>query len=315
VQVVNAGSALLSKRIVSHGTDLIVFSFCRDIGASPLMLILAAMSGWRAPRTGKEIVTFGFLGLTGVVGGQLLNVVGLKLLPPSIVAIFALFQPVLVPFVAAAFGLDRLCLGWRITSLRLGGLFLCVSGAAVEILESHQNTHDGTSAGKALLGILVMSVQSVAGACYQVTNKHMLQQRWPPAALIAWGYTFGVVELACFLPLAAEGAWHFSGAAVVTLVYAVLLQSVFNYVAMGCANKYVGPTVVTAFFPLQPILVALGQPLVGEGTFRAVDGLALAIVMGGLACFLIGQSLMARQEARQETRSERLPCSEHADEP
>lgn len=295
VQVINAGSALLGKRIVSHGMDPIVFSFYRDVGASPLMLLLAAGSGWRVPAGFAEIAMFAFLGLSGVVGAQLLFFVGLSLLPPSIVSIFALFQPVLVPFVAAAFGLDRLCLSWRVTLLRLGGLLLCIVGTAVEILASDSESGGANSGRIVFLGVLVMLLQSLAGACYQVTNKNLLQKGWPPAAVVAWGYTFGVVELACFLPLA--GSWEFSNTAVVTLIYSVLLQSVFNFIAMAVANKYVGPTAVAVFFPLMPILVAVGQPLVGEGSFHLVESLTMVVVFGGLACFIAGQSLMAREDA------------------
>lgn len=285
VQSVFAGNALLGRWALQEGADPIVFSFTRDMLTALVMLAATFASGtWRAPASGGEAVRITLLGVAGVCGGQALFVIALLYVSPATVTLCQLLQTVLMPVVAAGVGLEPLFQGRLRTALRLGGLLVCVFGAMGDMAAS-------TKGGGSMIGFAILGLQIGCGVSYQVLMKILLVRGWPPIALVTLAYSVGACGLALMLPLAAEGAWALHGSTIAFLIYAVLFTSAFNYSAMAWVNRRLGPIVIGAFFPVQPVLTALGQPVLGLGWPTSADLLAAVIVFSGLAMFLAGEAL------------------------
>jgi len=287
VNVIFAGNALLSKVSLDKGVNPIAFSLLRDLLAAVILLFAAfATDQWRAPVDKSEVARVVLLGLLGICGGQLLFLVALLYVQPASVAMFQLLQPLFTPLLSAALGMEPLWQGSGRSALRLGGLVVSVLGAAVVIGSTMQ-------AGKQhmIQGILVLAAQVLCGSSFMVLMRHLLLAKWPPLSLVASSYTVGAMVLSLWAPFMDHGSWHFDLGTRCVLAYSVLLTTIFNYIAMASVNQSLGPTVVTAFFPLQPVLVALGQPLFGLGLPTPVDIAALVVVVIGLGMFLSAEFL------------------------
>lgn len=290
VQTFFAGNGLLVKLTMNGGTDPVVFAFWRDVLASPVLLMLARtpqLGPWRRPSGQGDFVQLALLGLTGVVGAQMLTPLALQYVEPTTFSVFQLMLPVVTPFLSAGLSLEsgQGGDGRRMPTLspdRILGLGLCVFGAGADLL---------SKAGMQgqWIGFALLTVQVLASAFFHLLIKRSLQSGWPPTALIAWSYTVGTLELGLVLILVRPPTLVVSRSAAAVLVYAVVLTSVFNYIGMAWANRQLGPTAVTAFFPLQVVLSTFLQPAVGLPKPSIMDWASAVVVCLGLGIFMNGE--------------------------
>eukprot|EP00927_Polykrikos_kofoidii_P016343 TRINITY_DN17376_c0_g1_i3.p1 TRINITY_DN17376_c0_g1~~TRINITY_DN17376_c0_g1_i3.p1 ORF type:complete len:364 (+),score=42.00 TRINITY_DN17376_c0_g1_i3:66-1094(+) len=293
VQAVFAGNALLSKKMMNNGVSPIVFCFLRDFFGSCCLIGLARspFGVWQSPGSKADYIMLALCGFVGVCGAQVLMVVAIQYLSPATATLFQLLIPVVTPFVAAAAGLEPLIdARWQKTFYRFTGLLLCILGAAFDIVSKQ-------TLGGSFAGFIILFLQVLSSACYQILTKQALRKKWHPLPLVAWTYISGTLMLFVFaLPFTPADAWlSLDRWVALTVVYAVIFTSTFCYVANATVNRWLGPTVVTAFFPLQPLLTSLAAPWAGLGAVSMVDVQSAAIVFLGLSCFLSGERLPAVQ--------------------
>lgn len=285
VQMSFACNALLGRVYMKQGTNPVVLSFFRDISAATIMLNLAWMSGqWYQPQDRADLLRVTVTGLMGVSGSQVLFLVALKFVQPSTVTLFQILIAVFTPLVAALFGYEQFFQDKCKTFTRLSGLLTCVAGAGADML------WQGASEGSNVAGSMVLVIQVTCGAVYAVMMKNRMLAGWPPLALVAWSYAIGCLGLLPLVGFVPRADWELSAGACGVLLYSILMTSVFNYVAMAVVNDRLGSTMVTAFFPLQPIFTALGQPFFGLRFPTVADLFAACVVGAGLALFLKGEA-------------------------
>ncbi|GJP48506.1 hypothetical protein CLOM_g7788 [Closterium sp. NIES-68] len=133
VMVNNGVYHVLAKVALAAGVHQLVFCVYRDAIAL-LALLPAALTGERSLHhlmSPKLLLPFFLLGLTGILGNQLLFLVGLNLTGPATAAALQPSIPVFTLLLALLLGLDSLKLRQRGDQLRLVGLALCVGGAVL----------------------------------------------------------------------------------------------------------------------------------------------------------------------------------------
>eukprot|EP00929_Paragymnodinium_shiwhaense_P036399 TRINITY_DN19518_c0_g1_i1.p1 TRINITY_DN19518_c0_g1~~TRINITY_DN19518_c0_g1_i1.p1 ORF type:complete len:397 (-),score=57.34 TRINITY_DN19518_c0_g1_i1:363-1553(-) len=284
VQFFFAGNSLLGRVALEGGANPIVFSLYRDAGGAIVMLSSAWLTGcWQKPGSLKELWHLTLLGTIGVGGGQNLVLLALQFSLPTMVTLFQLLMPIMIPVVAAAVGLEQIYQGPMRTALRFGGLFLCIAGAVGSVLVR------GPAEGE-MVGILCLGVQVTCLSYFHVGVKQMLVLGWSPIALVAWGYTIGTLAISPLVVWTTSEAWQLKPTGIFFLLYSILFTTVFNYFAMALVNKHLGPTTMAVFSPLQTIFAALGQPLVGLASPTLADAVAVVVVVLGLVTFLVGEA-------------------------
>jgi drug/metabolite transporter (DMT)-like permease len=303
VQAIFAGNGLVCKLMLNKGTNVFVFSFVRDALAGILMLVIAKVCGrLQMPTTSiRDVAWLILLGVLGLSAG-VLYLISLEFVRPATASLSQLLLPVLTPMVAACTGLEDMFHGGCLrSSLRFLGLIVCVAGAAASIASKQ-------SLGGRWLGYLILVPQVLCGCCYASAMKYVLNLgRWEPLPLVAWEHIAGaIIQFASpaltlgfggFLMPLSNDAWIFDSGALMALAYTVCLTSVVNYSAMAVVNQKLGPSLVMAFSPLQPILTELFQPLLGLGNVSVFDMCTTAVVLCGLGIFLGSQ--MRTNEARE----------------
>ncbi|CAI7841314.1 unnamed protein product [Closterium sp. NIES-53] len=124
---------VLAKRALAEGVHALVFCVYRDAIALLALLPAAALAerSQHHLMSPKLLLPFFLLGLTGILGNQLLFLLGLNLTGPTTAAALQPSIPVFTLLLALLLGLDSLNLQqWR-DQVRLVGLALCVGGAVL----------------------------------------------------------------------------------------------------------------------------------------------------------------------------------------
>uniref|UniRef100_A0A7S3S1P7 EamA domain-containing protein n=1 Tax=Emiliania huxleyi TaxID=2903 RepID=A0A7S3S1P7_EMIHU len=268
VQITFAGNSVVAKAALDKSVDPIVFSFLRDVGATVILLCTARLGGPRfaVPRR-AHFCYFALLGLLGVTIGQMFLVIALKYTTPLNAMVLQPSQPVLTVLIGALTGLEPLHVSQWHGQLSILGIVLAAVGAALALAygsaaPGENRVGHPPQQHSLLIGNCLLGTQCLAGALYQLLQKRVLSLdggRYPSLAVASWGYAAGAAFTGPVLPFArlSRASWALPRLGWLGLAYAVLLTSAFNYAAQAYANKRAGPTLVTAFFPLQSTFTAV----------------------------------------------------------
>ena len=268
------------------------FSLFRDVLAFPLLQAGAlCVDGARLP-TRRDVPTMALLGLLGMFGNQFLFIYGLsdKSVSATLASVVSQTQPVFGALLAVM--ARQATASWMLAL----GVLLAFGGSAVmarvwsaEVRSPDELLH----LGSLLLGSACM-------AAYYVVQAPVLR-RLPPLTVTAWAYFFGalwmglaslVYFLAKLSPSEREALWPAFGTArtLGALANAILVNSVLKYALQSFANRWVGPTTLTAWTCLVPVLTGLVGalwPALGEKPSLAYLG-ALP-VMAGVICVSVAR--------------------------
>jgi drug/metabolite transporter (DMT)-like permease len=323
VQASFGGNAVVIKLAMNKNADPVVFSFLRDVGGAAVLLAACKIRGCLVWPRREDWGTFILLGVLGVYIGMQFQTLALQYIEPLNAAVLQPSQPVLTTLLAAVFGIEPLHLDALHGRLKLAGVLMACLGAVLTIYWDSRASDgsggggggggDGTppSSENLLLGNLLLLIQCISGALYQLLQKHLLSQaEYPPLAVAAMGYLVGAIAIGLVLPVckANAEAWAFVSDATVAgaLAYAILMTSAFNYALCAFANKYSSPTLVTAFFPLQVVFTALFAWMAFGKPPLPTDYIGAAMIFSGLSAVTLGRLLAAREQASVGERRDAL---------
>jgi drug/metabolite transporter (DMT)-like permease len=281
----------------AHRVDTLIFCFFRDFGAAIVLLIAATLrEGFMLPPR-SDLWYFGFAGLFGMTGGQVLYLVGVALCGPSIASIYQPMVPVFTALLAVIAGFEKIYPCNFITMSKFGGITLGTGGAVLMVIGSKKGSGAG-GGGNVLLGNIMLMCQCMCTAIYVLLQKKYVYDapldderrvRWinKPISMTAWAYCSGAV---CMFIIAVPYACFKPGiltniplSVVIPLFYAVFVTSSLAYSLITYANSILPASITTAFWPLQ-VLVAtsLASYFFGE-TINATDAVGgVSIVLGML---------------------------------
>ncbi|XP_014619409.1 WAT1-related protein At4g19185 isoform X2 [Glycine max] len=255
-QLFYGGYTVITKVALNVGVNHLVFCFYRNFLAffilAPLAFFIERRT--RPPITKKLLMSFFFLGLTGIFGNQLLFLIGLSYTNPTYAAAAQPAIPVFTFLLTVMMGIERVNLLRYEGLAKVGGTLICVSGAMLMVLYR----------GPALIGDKEMDhvLQIKRGARGQPEPSG-----WLISGLLNLGFDhfqLGVMSLianCCCMTafLAIQGS----------------ITSALNYGLLIWSNKILGPTLVALYYPLQPAFsVILSQIFLGTPIY-------LGSILGG----------------------------------
>jgi drug/metabolite transporter (DMT)-like permease len=298
VQVTFGAFHVISKGVLVHLSPL-ALAGARALVAAPLVLAFA----WRIERVvprRRDMVVLAGLGLLGVVGNQVLYILGLQLTTAGTAGILMPSIPVFALAFAAALGIERL------DRRRLAGVALAVAGALVLLGPK------GISAGGgSALGNLLILGNCAAYAAYLVLQRPLLF-RLPPLTVVAWAFLFGGVAIvAMSLPAMLRVSPAALPAAVwAAMAYIILIPTAVNYVLNSWALRRSSPALVATYTTLQPV-IATGLAFLFLGETPGVRELTgFALIAAGLAAVTIAAS---RRAGPVESTAARSPSDARGD--
>ncbi|MEN9685535.1 MAG: hypothetical protein RLZZ28_1321 [Bacteroidota bacterium] len=221
----------------------------------------------------KDIPRFLLCALTGVAINQILFIKGVSLTTPIHSALLSLATPIFITLIAA----------WLLkegfTLLKLMGLFLGISGAALLVL-AKDGSHSGNNI---LLGDIMVLVNAISYAFYLVLVRPLMKS-YSGIQVLRWVFSFGALVILPFgMPefLSTNwGSFHFTHwlALGFVAVGATFLAYLFNVYGIS----KLGPSSTGAYIYTQPVFAALIAISFAGEHFGMVKLLASLLIFTGV---------------------------------
>jgi drug/metabolite transporter (DMT)-like permease len=246
------------------GVEPLALAMARMVAGALFFQVLVRLRGAAMALAWSEHARIAGLALLGIVLNQTLYLVGLRMTTAFSAALLGATIPVFTAGLALLMRLER-------ASLRTALGLAFAAGGVVWL----------TGIGRVDVGALVIGVNCFSYSLYIVFSKNVIA-RVGALTLVAWIFTWGALLFAPagVLPLA-RGVTAWNGRAWVLVAVIVAIPTILAYLANAWALGRSGPTLVTIYICLQPLLagllqwVQLGVPLTG----RAV-GAGVLILLG-----------------------------------
>jgi drug/metabolite transporter (DMT)-like permease len=232
------------------GIDPVALAMARMSGAALFFQTYTRATGALRPIGPAEHWRIAGLSVLGVVLNQTLFLVGLHLTTAFAAALLGATIPVFAAALAVAFRIER-------PSVRTAlGLVLAIAGVLWL-----------TGIGSIDRGAIAIAFNCFSYALYIVLSKRIIE-RVGALTVVTWLFTWGSLVMA---PLGARGlvlgfgAW--GARAWVFVAFFVAFPTIVAYLANAWALAHSGPTLVTVYIYLQPLIAAilqwvqLGEPI------------------------------------------------------
>lgn len=274
-QVSFGGLNVVEKLALNANVNPYVFGLYRDLLACPMLLCLTTcMGGWRPVASARDAVQICLVGLTGVYGNQLLQLLGVQLTSADIGSFYQPLCPILTT-VLAVFPWRYERPSWR----KAMGVSVGVGGIALLLAPSFQSGASSSSGAKLVAGNVFLAGNSVCGSVYFLLLKP-LYGRYSAEMILAAAYAVAALAMVVTCAVFIAPPWGLGGAAELgALAYAALVCSTLGYQLMTWANQHLDASTSACYVMLQPTAacvasyLALGEPV----TWLDAAGSALAL--------------------------------------
>ncbi|PKU71217.1 WAT1-related protein At5g45370 isoform X1 [Dendrobium catenatum] len=326
VQVINGGYLVITKVALNAGMNQIVFCAYRNLLGLFIVAPLAYVGdrGARPPLTGRLLLSFLLLGLTGILGNQLFFILGLGYTNPTYAAAMQPSIPAFTFILASIMGVEKVNFRRKECWIKVIGTSVCISGAAVmltyrgpalfgngvdhamlnEMIMGSQLEHAkqlGSNLLNYQLGTLCLIANCISMAAFLVLQAPVLVQYPATLSLTAYTYLFGtlLIVLTGLCTYRDYADWMLTKSEIVAIIYSGFLSSAVNYGLITWSNKMIGPALVALYNPLQTFMSAfLSAIFIGNPIF-------LGNIFGGLLiiCGLYLVTWARYTESKDTTRA------------
>ncbi len=266
------GLSIPATKIALADFPPLALTAARYLAAAPCFAVFMT---WRPLPPWRDLVAMAGLGMLGIVGGQILQSVGVMRTAASVATMLSATSPM---FIA---GFAALILGQRIGPRHLGGMAVALAGVVTIAWDEH-----GTAGATVLGNAIVLSSTASIAAYYVLASKLIARH----GAITVAGFT-GLFGLLGLLPPAAwELASHPATPHVTSVLIILYLGALVTVAGMWIwltMLRRIPARVAAASQFLQPIFgvsgsaLILGEPIAPRflaGTVLVLTGIALAII-------------------------------------
>jgi drug/metabolite transporter (DMT)-like permease len=262
----------IAKLVMPTFIEPFGFIFCRVLGALLLFWGLHAfMKSEKIER--KDYWRLFICGAFGVAGNQLSFFYGLNITTPINAAIIMTCNPVLVLIMSS------IILKERISGLKLGGIFLGLTGA-VGLILLNKNLSIST---ETVVGDLFIFINATSYAIYLVMVKPLMK-KYEPLTVIKWVFLFGFLFV---FPFGFDqfNAIEWSSFTTNTWLafgFVVIATTFFAYLFNIYALKSLNPSVVSIYIYSQPIVATMVALFIGQDELNLLKMVSALMIFIGV---------------------------------
>jgi drug/metabolite transporter (DMT)-like permease len=248
------------------------FIFCRVLGALGLFWLFALFTK-KEKVAPKDLLKLFVCGLFGVAGNQLMFFYGLNLTSPINAAIIMTCNPILVLIMSS------IILKERITSTKVGGIFLGLAGAVGLILQGNQLSLDSDS----FVGDLFIFLNATSYAIYLVLVKPLMQ-RYEATTVIKWVFLFGFMVVFPFgFDQFQNIEWNsFTPTIWAAFLFVVIGTTFLAYLFNIYGLKQLNPSVVSTYIYSQPPIATLVALLFQQDSLDIMKVVSAVFIFSGV---------------------------------
>lgn len=279
-----AHSALITANII-YGLNYVIAKGIMPDYMSPRAIIFLRISGallvfWlihqffvkeRIER--KDVFRLALCGLFGVATNQILFFEGLNLSTPINASIIMTLSPILV-LIFSFFLLKE-----KITLFRVIGISLGTIGAATIILSSGEFSFSSAT----FTGNILIIFNASAYSLYLVIAKPLLS-KYKPLTIMKWVFTFGFIWSFpfCIGPITNTDFSSIPPNIWLSIFYVIIGTTIFAYLLLNYALKFVSPVVNSSYIYSQPIIASLVAIFYMNESLTLIESLAAILIFTGV---------------------------------
>jgi drug/metabolite transporter (DMT)-like permease len=272
-------SLTIAAKFVLPGIPPAGIVFCRVTGAALAFVIIKAATVREEVTDRSDLLTLAGLALVGVVLNQLFFLEGVK----RTTAINANILITTIP--AFTLALAIVLRRERVSAAKFLGILCAATGALYLVGLDRLRLDPATSFGNALI-VANTSLYAV----YLVFSKRLLE-RYHPVTVVTYVFLFGALFIAPLgvaalrdVPFATEPP-----AVLIGLAYIVVFPSILAYYLSVWALRRTASSLIAMYVYLQPLLTAVGAPIILHERVTARAGLSAVLIFTGLALATWGE--------------------------
>lgn len=279
-----AHSALITANVI-YGLNYVIAKGIMPDYMSPRAIIFLRISGallvfWlihqffvkeRIDR--KDVFRLALCGLFGVATNQILFFEGLNLSTPINASIIMTLSPILVLF------FSFFLLKEKITIFRIIGISLGTIGAATIILSSGEFSFSSAT----FTGNILIIFNASAYSLYLVIAKPLLS-KYKPLTIMKWIFTFGFIWSFpfCIGPITNTDFSSIPPNIWLSIFYVIIGTTIFAYLLLNYALKFVSPVVNSSYIYSQPIIASLVAVFYMNESLTLIESLSAILIFTGV---------------------------------
>jgi drug/metabolite transporter (DMT)-like permease len=272
-------SLTVAAKFVLPGIPPSGIVFCRITGAALAFVVIKAATVREEVADRRDLLMLAGLALVGVALNQLLFLEGVKRTTAINANILITTIPAFTLAIAIVLGRERA------SRSKVLGIVCAAVGAFYLVGPDRLQLDPATAVGNALI-----VCNTSLYALYLVLSKRLLE-RYHPVTVVTYVFLFGALYVAPF-GLVALREVRFAAqppAVLIGLAYIVVFPSILAYYLSVWALRRTESSLVAMYVYLQPVITAVGAPLLLHERVTSRAALAAVLIFAGLALATWGE--------------------------